>query len=157
MRYFTVVLAMAVLGVGVGWTTPIHTEEPIQDQKVLYNGVRLPKDWPPRMEKLTRTPMPVPYLEHPPEVVPIDTGRQLLVDDFLVAQTNLQRTFYQAQYHPACPVLKPDKPWEKQPGPPRRVVRKHCAQTFPLTFPFIIRLAGRPGRLGRFGGKHQGD
>jgi len=113
---------MAVLGVGVGWTTPIHTEEPIQDQKVLYNGVRLPKDWPPRMEKLTRTPMPVPYLEHPPEVVPIDTGRQLLVDDFLVAQTNLQRTFYQAQYHPACPVLKPDKPWEKQPGPPTAMV-----------------------------------
>lgn len=122
MRYLMVLLAMLVLAVGMGWIASAHTEEPIQDEQVLYNGVRLPKHWPPRMEKLTRTPMPVPYLEQPPEVIPIDVGRQLLVDDFLIAQTNLRRTFYQAQYHPACPVLKPDKSWEKEGGPPTAMV-----------------------------------
>ena len=28
--------------------------------------------------------MPVPYLDHPPAVISIDVGRQLLVDDFLI-------------------------------------------------------------------------
>lgn len=90
--------------------------------ELLYNGIRLPADWPPRLEKLTPQPMPVPYLQQPPEVIPIDVGRQLLVDDFLVAQTTLRRRFHQAQYHPSCPVLKPDKPWEKEGGPPTAMV-----------------------------------
>jgi hypothetical protein len=39
-------------------------------------------------------------------------GRQLFVDDFLVADSTLQRTFHLPAYHPASPVLQPDKPWE---------------------------------------------
>jgi hypothetical protein len=58
--------------------------------------------------------MPVPYLRSVPSVIPIDLGRQLLVDDFLIEKTTLQRTFHRAQYHPASPVLKPDKPWEQR-------------------------------------------
>ena len=50
--------------------------------ETLYNGIKLPEQWPPRVDKLTREPMPVPYLENPPEVIVIDVGRQLFVDDF---------------------------------------------------------------------------
>ena len=79
---------------------------------VLYNGIELPDQWPPRNIKLTREPMPVPYLENPPEVIPIDVGRQLFVDDFLIENTTLKQTFHQAEYHPANPIIKPEKPWE---------------------------------------------
>jgi len=80
--------------------------------ETLYNGIVLPDQWPPRIKKFTREPMPVPYLEHRPDVVPIDVGRQLFVDDFLIENTTLHRTYCIARYHPACPVLKADKPWE---------------------------------------------
>ena len=78
----------------------------------LYNGIVLPDEWPPKTEQLTRETMRVPYLESPPAVVPIDVGRQLFVDDFLIEHTTLTRTFHQAEYYPKNPVLKPDKPWE---------------------------------------------
>jgi hypothetical protein len=57
--------------------------------------------------------MPVPYLQNPPAVIPIGVGRQLFVDDFLIRQMTLQRSFHRATYHPANPVLKPDRPWEQ--------------------------------------------
>ena len=56
--------------------------------------------------------MPLPYLEQPPVVIPIDVGRQLFVDDFLIERTDLRRVYHNAQYVPGNPVLKPDKPWE---------------------------------------------
>jgi len=80
--------------------------------ETLYNGINLPDQWPPKRGKLTREPMPVPYLKNPPKVIPIDVGRQLFVDDFLIAETTLKRTFHAAHYHEHNPVLKPDKPWE---------------------------------------------
>jgi len=80
--------------------------------ETLYNGIRLPDQWPPKRSRLTRRPMPVPYLKNRPEIVPIDVGRQLFVDDFLIEKTTLTRTFHSAKYHPDNPVLKPDKPWE---------------------------------------------
>jgi hypothetical protein len=51
--------------------------------------------------------MPVPYLVHPPKVIPIDVGRQLFVDDFLIEKSDLTRTFYQAQKYAGNPVLTP--------------------------------------------------
>jgi len=39
--------------------------------------------------------MAVPYLLDPPPLIPIDTGRQLLIDDFLIAETTLDRSFHQ--------------------------------------------------------------
>ena len=78
----------------------------------LYNGIELPDEWPPRYDELTRDPMPVPYLEDPPEVIPIDVGRQLFVDDFLIESTTLQRTFYTPEYYEQNPVIKPEEPWE---------------------------------------------
>jgi hypothetical protein len=61
--------------------------------------------------------MTIPYLDSPPDVIPVDGGRQLFVDDFLIQKTTLQRTFHRPTFHPDTPVLKPDKPWEKEVGP----------------------------------------
>ena len=94
-----------LLFVAVG-AAPIRAE-------TLYNGIVLPDKWPPRSAGLTLEPMPVPYLAAPPAVIPIDVGRQLFVDDFLIAETTLRRTFHTARYHPGNPLVKPDRPWEQ--------------------------------------------
>jgi hypothetical protein len=84
--------------------------------ETLYNGIVLPHEWPPRLSdfptSVEKDPVIPPYLISPPDVIPIDVGRQLFVDDFLIAETTLKRTFHLAKYHAASPVLKPDKPWE---------------------------------------------
>jgi len=80
----------------------------------LYNGIILPDEWPPKNIELKREPMPVPYLENPPDVIPIDVGRQLFVDNFLIESTTMERTFHQPEYFDRNPVIKPDKPWENQ-------------------------------------------
>jgi hypothetical protein len=74
---------------------------------ILYNGIELPREWPPRhLDPDSAEPMPVPYLEHPPKVIPIDVGRQLFVDDFLVESTTLTRTFQTAKKFEGNPVFK---------------------------------------------------
>jgi hypothetical protein len=80
--------------------------------ETLYNGIRLPATWPPRPAEAPKAPEIPFYLESPPAVIPIDVGRQLFVDDFLVAESSLQRTYHSATYHAKTPVLRPDKPWE---------------------------------------------
>ncbi|MDW8038846.1 MAG: hypothetical protein RMI90_12510 [Thermoguttaceae bacterium] len=115
-------LLLALLGGMIVLSEPSYAQQSSSSGELLYNGIRLPADWPPRQQKLTRQPMAVPYLQQPPDVIPINLGRQLFVDDFLVAQTNLRRRFHQAKYHSACPVLKPDRDWEKQAGPPTAMV-----------------------------------
>lgn len=84
-----------------------------QPGELLYNGIRLPQQWPPQIEKLGNEPMRVPYLESPPSVIPIDVGRQLFVDDFLVETTTLKRTLHRPEFYADNPILKPDKPWEQ--------------------------------------------
>jgi hypothetical protein len=82
-------------------------------QEVLYNGIRLPKVWPPRDVALTNEPIPeAPYLAEPPSVIPIDVGRQLFVDDFLIEKTDLRRVFHRPELYSENPVLKGDRPWE---------------------------------------------
>jgi hypothetical protein len=80
--------------------------------ETLPNGIVLPDVWPPATKSWTGEPMPVPYLKSPPDVIPIDVGRQLFVDDFLIAETDLKRTYHAPRYHESSPVLKPEKPWE---------------------------------------------
>jgi len=81
--------------------------------ELLYNGIRLPAKFPPTDWKVPQTPELPAYLVKPPELIPIDVGRQLFVDDFLIAETTLQRKYHRATYHPKTPVLVPDKPWEQ--------------------------------------------
>lgn len=79
----------------------------------LYNGIELPDVWPPRhRDRACDAPMPVPYLDTPPAVIPIDVGRQLFVDDFLIAESSLTRTFHHAEKHAANPVLTAQTPEE---------------------------------------------
>jgi hypothetical protein len=80
--------------------------------EVLYNGIRKPDTWPPQ-RTLSRTPRPVPYLQQRPEVVLIDVGRQLFVDDFLIESTDLQRVFHQPKMHPKNPVLRRESKQEE--------------------------------------------
>jgi hypothetical protein len=82
--------------------------------ELLYNGIRLARDWPPRDETKaeSRDPQAVPYLDTPPPIIPIDVGRQLFVDDFLVEKTTLQRTFHHATKYEGNPILKPETPEE---------------------------------------------
>lgn len=96
--------------------------QPAAAGEVLYNGIRLPAVWPPRADKLGRGPMPLPYLKEPPAVIPIDVGRQLFVDDFLIESTTLKRTFHAAEYVKDNPVLRPDKPWEQTGKSPTAMV-----------------------------------
>ncbi|MBI3854945.1 MAG: glycosyl hydrolase family 32 [Planctomycetes bacterium] len=87
----------------------------LQDQaqgELLYNGIRLPATWPPKPVDTKKDLETPPYLQAPPAVIPIDVGRQLFVDDFLIAETTLKRTYHAAKYHPKTPVMKPDQEWE---------------------------------------------
>ena len=98
----------------------VHPEERSwaeNDGEKLYNGIVLPTVWPPQdMDPASRKPMPVPYLEFPPDVVCIDVGRQLFVDDFLIAETGLRRTFHQAEEYEGNPVFKAETPNELKQG-----------------------------------------
>lgn len=82
----------------------------------LYNGIQLPHEWPPKDgDAKSDEPMPVPYLKDLPKVIPINTGRQLFVDDFLIESTTLQRTWHQAKKHEKNPVFKPETAAELKP------------------------------------------
>jgi len=80
--------------------------------ETLYNGIELPDQWPPEKDKLTLEVMEVPYLDAPPEVIRIDVGRQLFVDDFLIEESSMRRRFHLPKSHPANPVIRPDREWE---------------------------------------------
>jgi len=87
---------------------------PDQGAEVLHNGIRLPRMWPPRLRSFAPTPVTPPYLLDPPAVISIDVGRQLFVDDFLIAATTLKRTFHHATYYGNNPLLTPATEWEKR-------------------------------------------
>ncbi len=83
----------------------------------LYNGLELPYEWPPRhLDPNSTDPMPVPYLHKLPKTLPVDVGRQLFVDDFLIEKTDLKRTFHQAQKFEGNPVFKAETPRELGPS-----------------------------------------
>ena len=95
--------------------------EPIQqseaEEEILYNGISLPAEWPPRhLDPKSVQPMPVPYLDQPPEVIPIDVGRQLFVDDFLIEGTTLKRRFHRPWKYEGNPVLTPETELERNDG-----------------------------------------
>ena len=89
---------------------PVGSEA--QPSQTLYNGITLGSPWPPNRAFADEYATRPPYLADRPAVVPIDVGRQLFVDDFLIDKTTMSRTFHKAVYHPANPVLFPEKEWE---------------------------------------------
>jgi len=80
----------------------------------LYNGIRLPRDFPQGNDLNTDEPPPVPYLLDRPKLVYIDTGRQLFVDDFLVESSDLEREYHYPVKYEGNPVLKPETDLEKK-------------------------------------------
>jgi hypothetical protein len=106
-----VLLALTSLG-SAGETLYNGIVLPDQWPPNLYNGIVLPDQWPPKSPKLTRELMPVPYLKNIPDVIPIDVGRQLFVDDFLIEESTLSRTFHQPDIYKE-PVIKSEN---KRPG-----------------------------------------
>jgi len=85
--------------------------------ELLYNGIALPAIWPPRnADDGSREALAVPYLEAPPAVIPVDIGRQLFVDDFLIESTGLTRRFGKPEVHPQSPVLTPQTDEELDAG-----------------------------------------
>ena len=92
-------------------------EPDMGDGELLYNGIQLPKRWPPWIKNpKNRAIRPVPYLVRPPTVIPIDVGRQLFVDDFLIEQTDLTRTLHHPERYAGNPVLKPETELELNNG-----------------------------------------
>ena len=108
-RTFLKVGACGLAGLGLNSTVDAAAE-----REVLYNGIVLGRPWPPRYRFVSPTPITPPYLADPPAVIDIDVGRQLFVDDFLIEEATLTRTYHRADYHPASPVLAPDTPWERR-------------------------------------------
>ena len=107
---FLVLIGLAVFG------PQGFAQSGVVKKEVLYNGIELSSPWPPlRTAKQMKSlePMAVPYLKNGPRVVPIDLGRQLFIDDFLIESTDLKRRFHQPKYHEKSPVLKPEMAWEK--------------------------------------------
>jgi hypothetical protein len=78
---------------------------------ILYNGIELPEVWPPQRQ-MSFDPMPLPYIKKRPDVVPIDLGRQLFVDTFLIDSTSLKRVSHTPRKMPFNPVLAPETPLE---------------------------------------------
>ncbi len=100
-------LATALAAAGVARDSA-PGEPGLADGERLYNGIMLPEVWPPQREQSDRAAVArVPYLEaaNIPKVIPIDVGRQLFVDDFLIEQTDLQRTYHAAKKYEGNPVL----------------------------------------------------
>jgi|UniRef100_UPI003782D823 hypothetical protein len=103
---------MVVLIMGEGCEIGLYEPKapnpwPTNNGEKLYNGIVLPKVWPPEhYDQDSAEPMPVPYVQHPPKVIPIDVGRQLFVDDFLIESSTLKRTFHTATKFSGNPVFK---------------------------------------------------
>ena len=81
---------------------------------LLYNGIRLPEDWPPKdVDPMTDEVVTVPYLlsaeegGYRPEVIDITVGRQLFVDNFLIASTDLNTVYHTAEKYEGNPILSP--------------------------------------------------
>lgn len=94
--------------------------------EVLYNGIELPSSWPPReFDSLTHEVQRVPYLEKRPDVIPIDVGRQLFVDDFLIERTDLLREWHYPEKHAGNPILWPETALEIN-RPSNSTARVNC-------------------------------
>ncbi|HBJ87983.1 MAG TPA: hypothetical protein DDZ88_29825 [Verrucomicrobiales bacterium] len=95
----------------------------------LYNGIELSLPWPPPFrDPNSAEPMEMPYLKRPLKTIPIDVGRQLFVDDFLIEKTTLKRTFHQAKKFEGNPVFKAET--ERELGPATEGEKGEEATTF---------------------------
>ena len=83
-----------------------------KEKMILYNGIVLPEVWPPRYSTGQSQNRPVPWLESKPEVIPVDIGRQLFIDDYLIKETDMETVYHEPSFFSDNPVLEPDQDWE---------------------------------------------
>ncbi len=81
-------------------------------ENAMYNGIVIPEGYEFKHDMTDSAVDIPPYLVdgeggYAPEVINIDTGRQLFVDDFLIESTDLARTYYSAVKYENNPVLYP--------------------------------------------------
>lgn len=87
------------------------------DKNALYNGIVLPEGWEYKESLSNGDPFRIPYLlseeqgGYAPEIINIDVGRQLFVDDFLIDQTNLNTVYHQAKTLDS-PIFFAEEEWE---------------------------------------------
>jgi len=101
----------------VFWTLPSACSHKNIEEKVLHklhNGIELPDTWPPRYDQNTEynSMMAPPYLQQKPDIININTGRQLFVDDFLIDETDMERISHTPVYSSGNPILVADRDWE---------------------------------------------
>ena len=83
----------------------------------LYNGLLRPDEWPPRLDFHGPSQrLPVNYAQPTPEIYLIDVGKQLFVDNFLIHETSMTRSFYEAKKSILNPVLMPETDIEMDNG-----------------------------------------
>ena len=121
----------------------------------LYNGIRLAQPWPPRYHGLPSAPVTPPYLVDRPSVVPIDIGRQLFVDDFLIEETSLTRSFHRAEYYAGNPVLWPATPWERYDEYAERTKTRSNPAAMPFSDGVFYDPADRVFKMWYMGGYNQ--
>ncbi len=124
--YYTEIVNMTASEAKIDTPTAKSTGE------VLYNGIVIPEDWSGEgMENYGTEELPVPYLLDKPDVINIDVGRQLFVDDFLIANTNLNRTWHKAVEYEGNPIFKAETDIEK--GLPYNDTYSHSAGAKPFS------------------------
>lgn len=116
MKIRAIFLSLSIIGLLGACTSSRQDEKQMDKGMVLHNGIRLPDEWPPRYEEPDKPQeMPVPYLDKKPKVIPVNTGRQLFVDNFLIQETNLKPMYHKPKFYADNPVLCADKDWELTP------------------------------------------
>lgn len=116
MRTKIFILCLAVIGLFGACNFQQQDKEEADKGVVLHNGIRLPVEWPPCYEEpVTPKEMPVPYLDKKPDVIPVNVGRQLFVDNFLIQETNMNPIYHTPNFYAGNPVLYADKDWEVTP------------------------------------------
>lgn len=83
------------------------------DPDALYNGIKLPAQWPPKrnyVSAIRKGVIPGDFWTQP-ELVYATAGRQLFVDEFLIKSSTMRRVYHYPEVM-ANPVLVPDQEWE---------------------------------------------
>ncbi len=97
-----IVMMLPMVGTAFA-TAPTELQTVTLDENALYNGIVVPSNWNYTISPMQQTPIEAPYLKtksqggYAPDVINIDKGRQLFVDDFLIDSTTLTQSYYQAE------------------------------------------------------------
>src|SRR5438874_13478634 len=71
-----VIQAGALAALEMACSRETRPAPPDAEPETLYNGIRLSTPWPPRYPDRSANVLAPPYLKRPPDVIPVDVGRQ---------------------------------------------------------------------------------